>query len=49
MRKLKERLDQDQGLPSYRKDHPVYYAGPAKTPAGYATGKPVYDDRWADG
>jgi fumarate hydratase, class I len=36
--KLKERLDSGQGLPSYLKDHPVYYAGPAKTPAGYATG-----------
>jgi fumarate hydratase class I len=36
--KLKERLDSGQGLPSYLKDHPVYYAGPAKTPTGYATG-----------
>ncbi len=36
--KLKERLDTGQGLPGYFKDHPVYYAGPAKTPAGYATG-----------
>ncbi|HUN39888.1 MAG TPA: fumarate hydratase [Acetobacteraceae bacterium] len=36
--KLKERLDRGEGLPSYLKDHPVYYAGPAKTPAGYATG-----------
>jgi fumarate hydratase class I len=36
--KLKERLDRGEGLPSYIKDHPVYYAGPAKTPAGYATG-----------
>ena len=36
--KLKERLDNGLGLPSYLKDHPVYYAGPAKTPAGYATG-----------
>jgi fumarate hydratase class I len=36
--KLKERLDNGQDLPSYLKDHPVYYAGPAKTPAGYATG-----------
>jgi fumarate hydratase, class I len=36
--KLKERLDSGQGLPDYLKDHPVYYAGPAKTPAGYATG-----------
>jgi len=36
--KLKERLDSGQGLPDYLKNHPVYYAGPAKTPAGYATG-----------
>ncbi len=36
--KLKERLDAGQGLPDYMKNHPVYYAGPAKTPAGMATG-----------
>jgi fumarate hydratase class I len=36
--KLKERLDAGLPLPDYIKDHPVYYAGPAKTPAGYATG-----------
>ena len=36
--KLKERLDRGEGLPDYLKDHPVYYAGPAKTPEGYATG-----------
>ena len=36
--KLKDRLDAGGGLPDYLKDHPVYYAGPAKTPAGYATG-----------
>jgi fumarate hydratase class I len=36
--KLKERLDAGLDLPQYLKDHPVYYAGPAKTPAGYATG-----------
>jgi fumarate hydratase class I len=36
--KLKERLDAGAGLPDYLKDHPVYYAGPAKTPTGYATG-----------
>jgi fumarate hydratase, class I len=36
--KLQERLDRGEGLPDYIKDHPVYYAGPAKTPAGYATG-----------
>ena len=36
--KLRERLEQGQGLPEYFKNHPVYYAGPAKTPAGYASG-----------
>ncbi|XP_033764289.1 fumarate hydratase class I, aerobic-like isoform X2 [Pecten maximus] len=36
--KLKERLDSGNGLPQYIKDHPVYYAGPAKTPEGYASG-----------
>jgi len=36
--KLKERLDAGQGLPDYFKNHPVYYAGPAKTPEGYASG-----------
>lgn len=36
--KLKERLDNGEGLPQYIKDHPVYYAGPAKTPEGYASG-----------
>jgi fumarate hydratase, class I len=36
--KLKERLDAGQGLPDYFKRHPVYYAGPAKTPKGYASG-----------
>lgn len=36
--KLKERLDGGQGLPQYIKDHPVYYAGPAKTPEGFASG-----------
>jgi fumarate hydratase class I len=36
--KLKERLESGAGLPGYIKDHPVYYAGPAKTPEGYATG-----------
>ncbi|MBL0212802.1 MAG: fumarate hydratase [Myxococcales bacterium] len=36
--KLKERLDRGEGLPQYLKDHCVYYAGPAKTPAGYASG-----------
>ena len=36
--KLKERVDAGQGLPQYLKEHPVYYAGPAKTPKGYASG-----------
>ena len=36
--KLKERVDAGQGLPEYFKNHPVYYAGPAKTPKGYASG-----------
>ena len=36
--KLKERLDRGEDLPQYIKDHPIYYAGPAKTPAGMACG-----------
>ncbi|WP_409159641.1 class I fumarate hydratase FumA [Pectobacterium sp. B2J-2] len=36
--KLKERLDSGEGLPQYIKDHPIYYAGPAKTPEGYPSG-----------
>jgi fumarate hydratase, class I len=36
--KIKERLDRGEGLPSYLADYCVYYAGPAKTPAGYASG-----------
>jgi len=36
--KLQEGLDAGDGLPQYFKDHPVYYAGPAKTPEGYASG-----------
>jgi fumarate hydratase, class I len=36
--KIKERLDAGEGLPQYLKDYCVYYAGPAKTPAGYASG-----------
>ena len=36
--KLQERVDAGQGLPQYVKDHPVYYAGPAKTPTGFASG-----------
>jgi fumarate hydratase class I len=36
--KIKERLDAGEGMPQYMKDHAVYYAGPAKTPEGYASG-----------
>ncbi|MGS2872571.1 class I fumarate hydratase FumA [Enterobacter huaxiensis] len=36
--KLKELLDSGEPLPQYVKDHPIYYAGPAKTPEGYASG-----------
>ncbi|MDP6849306.1 MAG: fumarate hydratase [Planctomycetota bacterium] len=36
--KLRERLEQSGELPDYLKDHPVYYAGPAKTPEGYTSG-----------
>ncbi|HEY7720666.1 MAG TPA: fumarate hydratase [Pedococcus sp.] len=36
--KIKERLDAGEGMPQYLRDHAVYYAGPAKTPAGYASG-----------
>lgn len=36
--KLKERLDAGEGLPQYFKDHPIYYAGPAKTPRGLPSG-----------
>ena len=36
--KLKERLDRGEGMPQYFKDHPVYYAGPAKTPKGMPSG-----------
>jgi fumarate hydratase class I len=36
--KIKERLDAGEGMPSYMAEHPVYYAGPAKTPEGYASG-----------
>ena len=36
--KLKERLDRGEELPQYIKDHPIYYAGPAKTPEGMACG-----------
>ncbi|HVR64050.1 MAG TPA: fumarate hydratase [Polyangia bacterium] len=36
--KIKEGLDRGDGMPAYLKDYMVYYAGPAKTPAGYASG-----------
>jgi fumarate hydratase class I len=36
--KLKERLDRGEDLPQYLKEHPIYYAGPAKTPEGMACG-----------
>ncbi len=36
--KIKERLDAGEPMPDYLRDHPVYYAGPAKTPDGYASG-----------
>jgi fumarate hydratase class I len=36
--KIKERLDAGEEMPSYMRDHPVYYAGPAKTPAGMPSG-----------
>jgi len=36
--KIKERLDRGDGMPDYLKNHPVYYAGPAKTPEGLPSG-----------
>ena len=36
--KLQEKIDSGEGLPQYVKDHPIYYAGPAKTPAGMPSG-----------
>jgi fumarate hydratase class I len=36
--KIQERLDAGEEMPQYLKDHPVYYAGPAKTPDGFASG-----------
>ena len=36
--KIKERLDAGEAMPEYMRDHAVYYAGPAKTPEGYASG-----------
>ena len=36
--KIQERLDEGKGMPDYLKNHPIYYAGPAKTPAGKPSG-----------
>jgi fumarate hydratase class I len=36
--KIAERLNSGESMPAYLRDHPVYYAGPAKTPQGYASG-----------
>jgi fumarate hydratase, class I len=36
--KIQERLDRGEGMPDYMKNHAVYYAGPTKTPKGYASG-----------
>ncbi len=36
--KIRERLDRGEPMPDYFKNHPVYYAGPAKTPEGFASG-----------
>lgn len=36
--KIQERLDRGEGMPEYLKNHPIYYAGPAKTPAGKPSG-----------
>jgi fumarate hydratase, class I len=36
--KIRERLERGEPMPDYLKNHPVYYAGPAKTPAGYVSG-----------
>ncbi len=36
--KIRERLERGEGMPSYFKDHPIYYAGPAKTPEGMPSG-----------
>ena len=47
--KLKERLDRGEGLPDYIKNHPVYYAGPAKTPEGMADGQLRSDHGGAHG
>ena len=47
--KLRERLEAGQGLPDYFKNHPVYYAGPAKTPDGLRLRRVRPDHRGADG
>jgi len=36
--KIRERLERGEPMPEYFKNHPIYYAGPAKTPEGYASG-----------
>ncbi len=36
--KIKERLDRGEAMPDYFKEHPIYYAGPAKTPEGMPSG-----------
>ncbi len=36
--RIKERLDAGEPMPDYLREHPIYYAGPAKTPEGYASG-----------
>jgi fumarate hydratase class I len=36
--KIRERLERGEPMPQYFRDHPIYYAGPAKTPEGYASG-----------
>ena len=40
--KIKERLDRGEPMPQYMKDHIIYYAGPAKTPKGMASGIDIY-------
>ena len=47
--KIKERLDAGEPMPQYLRDHAVYYAGPAKTPEGYAVRLVRPDDRRPDG
>ena len=47
--KIKERLDAGEEMPSYLRDHPVYYAGPAKTPAGHGVRLVRADDGRPDG